>query len=91
MRGTVPERMLKHQHLATLVRGSHVTWLLHGAAEAEDEAPKEAEAEEEPDAAGTEAAVAAAAVPVAARQDYSKQQLEHIASSRNQVRLLQHG
>ena len=68
-----------------------MTQLLHDAAEAEEEAPKEAEAEEQPDAAATEAPVAAAAVPVVARQDYSRQQLEYIASSRNQVQLLQHG
>ncbi|KAK9818919.1 hypothetical protein WJX74_000399 [Apatococcus lobatus] len=54
-------------------------------AEAEEEAPKEAEVEGEADAAAAEALEAAAAAPAAAKQDYSKQHLEYIVSSRNQA------
>ena len=60
------------------------------AAEAEDEAPKEPEAEAEAAEAAAEAAVAAMAAPVTPRHDYSKQHLEYIASSRNQVQHLYH-
>ena len=60
------------------------------AAETEDAAKEEEEGEAADETATSSAAAASTAAPAAIKQMYSKQHLEYIASSQNQVDILQH-